>query len=130
MNCCPACLDSALSTLLLDLETRGLLDTTLVACISEHGRTPKITNVRGAGREHWSRSYCGLLAGGGVRGGQIIGRSDEYAADVAERPVSPKDVLATMYHLLGVPEETMVRDRFGRPLPLVSDGKALRELVS
>ena len=122
-------LDGALSALLLDLENRGLLDTTLVACVTEHGRTPKITNVRGAGREHWSRSYCGLLAGGGVRGGQVIGRSDEHASDVAERPVSPKDVLATMYHLLGVSPETMLRDRFGRPLPLVADGKLMREIV-
>ncbi len=122
-------LDAALSTLLTDLEQRGLLDTTLVACVSEHGRTPRLENARGGGRGHWSRAYCGLLAGGGVRGGQVIGRTDRHAADVVERPVSPKDVLSTMYHLLGVSDETILRDRLGRPLPLVSNGHVIRELM-
>jgi hypothetical protein len=123
-------LDYALSALLLDLENRGLLDRTLVACVSEHGRTPRITNVRGGGREHWSSAYCGLLAGGGIRAGQVIGRSDRHAADVIERPISPKDVLATMYHLLGVPADTTLHDRLGRPYPLVAEGEVIRELVS
>jgi hypothetical protein len=123
-------LDAALSTLLVDLENRGLLETTMVACISEHGRTPKMDAVRGGGRGHWSKAYGGILAGGGIRGGQVLGRTDEFAATVAERPVTPKDVLATMYHNLGIDvETTMIRDRLGRPLPLVPDGHVIRELL-
>jgi uncharacterized protein (DUF1501 family) len=122
-------LDAALSTLLIDLEQRGLLESTMVACISEHGRTPKMDDVRGGGRGHWSKAYGGILAGGGIRGGQVLGRTDEFAATVAERPVSPKDVLATMYHNLGVDPESMIRDRLGRPLPIVPDGHVIRELL-
>ncbi|HEX3658487.1 MAG TPA: DUF1501 domain-containing protein [Pirellulales bacterium] len=122
-------LDRALSTLILDLEARGLLDSTLVACISEHGRTPLLQNVRGGGRGHWSRAYCGMFAGGGVHAGQVIGRSDRHAADVVDRPVSPKDILSTAYHLLGVPPDTMLHDRLGRPLPLVADGKLVSEMI-
>jgi uncharacterized protein (DUF1501 family) len=122
-------LDAALSTLLVDLENRGLLETTMVACISEHGRTPKIDDVRGGGRGHWSKAYGGILAGGGIRGGQVLGRTDEFAATVAERPVSPKDVLATMYHALGIDAESMIRDRLGRPLPIVPNGHVIRELL-
>jgi hypothetical protein len=122
-------LDNALATLIEDLESRGLLDSTLVACISEHGRTPRLENVRGGGRGHWSRAYCGLFAGGGVCPGQVIGSTDRHAADVLQRPVSPKDILSTIYHLLGVPPETMLHDRLGRPLPLVADGHLVSEMI-
>jgi hypothetical protein len=123
-------LDSAFTALVADLEGRGLLDTTLVACISEHGRTPKIDDVRGAGRGHWSRAYGGLFAGGGVKRGQVIGKTDKYAGDVTERPVSPKHILSTIYHQLGVDHETMIKDRLGRPLPLVADGHIVREMLA
>ena len=122
-------LDQAFSALVLDLELRGLLDTTLVACISEHGRTPQITNSRGGGREHWSRAYGGLFAGGGIRHGAVVGRTDKHAGDVVERPVSPKDILATIYHLLGVDPATLLHDPLGRPLPLVAEGEVVRELL-
>lgn len=122
-------LDHAFSALVLDLESRGLLDTTLVACISEHGRTPQITNSRGGGREHWSRAYGGLFAGGGIRHGAVVGRTDKHAGDVADRPVSPKDALATIYHLLGVDPATLLHDQLGRPLPLVAEGQIVREMV-
>jgi hypothetical protein len=123
-------LDQAFSALVLDLEARGMLDTTLVACISEHGRTPQISNSRGGGREHWSRAYGGLFAGGGIRRGSLIGRTDKQAGDVVERPVSPKDILATLYHLLGVDPATMLEDRLGRPLPLVAEGRVVPELLA
>ncbi|HEV7224752.1 MAG TPA: DUF1501 domain-containing protein, partial [Pirellulales bacterium] len=123
-------LDQAFSALVLDLEARGMLDTTLVACISEHGRTPQISNSRGGGREHWSRAYGGLFAGGGARRGSVIGRTDKQAGDVVERPVSPKDILATLYHLLGVDPATMLEDRLGRPLPLVAEGRVVPELLA
>ncbi|HQU46010.1 MAG TPA: DUF1501 domain-containing protein [Pirellulales bacterium] len=122
-------LDRAFSGLVLDLESRGMLDTTLVACISEHGRTPQITNSRGGGREHWSRAYGGLFAGGGIKRGAVVGRTDKHGGDVVDRPVSPKDILATIYHLLGVDAGTMLHDRLGRPLPLVAEGHVVREIV-
>ncbi|MFL5245472.1 MAG: DUF1501 domain-containing protein [Gemmataceae bacterium] len=122
-------LDKALSGLLTDLDSRGLLDETLVLCLSEHGRTPKIDNVKGGGRDHWSRCYSALMAGGGIKRGHVLGKSDKIAGTVAERPVSPKDVLATSYHLLGLDPETTLTDRTGRPIPLVAEGKVLNEII-
>ncbi len=123
-------LDAALSSLLIDLEDRGLLDTTLVMCLTEHGRTPQIfPKERGVGREHWSNAYCNLLAGGGITRGQALGRSDKEGGFVAENPVSPKDVLQTLYHLVGIPPHTMIPDPLGRPLPLVSEGRLLNEVL-
>jgi hypothetical protein len=122
--------DRAYSALLTDLQDRRLLDETLVLCLSEHGRTPKLNKEPGGGREHWSDVYCGLFAGGGVRRGAVIGTSDRIAGFVKDRPVSPKDVLCTIYHLLGVdPHQTHLIDREGRPLPLVPEGKVMSDLV-
>lgn len=123
-------LDRALATLLVDLEERGMLDSTLVCCLTEHGRTPRLENVRGGGRGHWSRAYSCLFAGGGIGAGRVIGRTDKQAGDVIERPVSPKDVLATIYHLLGVDPATLVHDRLGRPYPLMAEGHVVPELLS
>lgn len=123
-------LDAALSSLLLDLEDRGMLDDTLVMCLTEHGRTPKLSQTaRGAGREHWSNAYSVLLAGGGTAGGKVVGASDRDGAFVHSDPVSPKDVLATMYHLAGVDPHTTVPDRAGRPYPLVSGGEIRTDLL-
>jgi hypothetical protein len=122
--------DRALAGLIDDLDTRGLLDETLVLCLSEHGRTPKLYNIKGGGRDHWSRAYCGLLAGAGVARGKVVGKTDKIAGDVIERPISPKDILATVYHLLGIDPETTLRDRTGRPLPLVSDGTVIADLLA
>ncbi len=98
--------------MILDLERRGLLDETLVVCISEHGRTPKIaSNVRGGGRDHWSQAYSAIFSGGGIARGRVVGATDRWAGEVKDRPVSPKDLLATMYHLLGVDPRT----RLDRP---------------
>jgi len=124
-------LDQTLSALVLDLERRGLLDDTLVMCLTEHGRTPKIhSKPRGVGREHWSNTYCNLLAGGGISGGTVIGSSDRNGGFVKDDPVSPKDILATMYHLMGVDPETTLTDPLGRPLPLVSGGKRLDGMLA
>lgn len=106
--------DRAFSGLILDLEQRGMLDDTLVFCISEHGRTPKLNRAKGGGRDHWSRAYSALFAGGGVARGNVVGATDQHAADVIDTPVSPKDVLATMYFLLGIDPHTRLRDRAGR----------------
>jgi hypothetical protein len=123
-------LDQALAGLLTDLDARGLLDETLVLCLSEHGRTPKLQNVKGGGRDHWSRVYSGILAGGGVKRGQAVGKSDKIGESVAERPISPKDILATVYHLLGIDPATMLVDRGGRPLLLVDGGEVVPELLA
>jgi hypothetical protein len=121
--------DMALSGLIRDLDGRGMLDETLVLVLSEHGRTPRINSARGGGRDHWSQVYSILMAGGGTARGRVVGRSDRHGATVAERPVSPKDILATTYHLLGIDPETTVSDRTGRPLPLVS-GNVVAEALA
>lgn len=121
--------DQGFYGLITDLDRRGLLDETLVVCTSEHGRTPKISPAQGGGRDHWSRVYSSLVAGGGTARGKIVGASDKHAADVADRPISPKDLLATMYHLLGIDPHTILHDRQGRPLPLV-DGQVIRDCLA
>jgi hypothetical protein len=126
---CPG-LDRALFGLLSDLDGRGLLDETLVLLLSEHGRTPKIQSAKGGGRDHWSQAYSALLAGGGVARGRVVGKTDKIAGTVAERPVSPKDILATAYHLLGIDPETTLTDRTGRPVPLVAEGRVLPEVLT
>jgi hypothetical protein len=123
--------DKAYSALLTDLQDRGLFEETLVVCLSEHGRTPKLNNQPGGGREHWSEVYCGLFAGAGIRRGSVLGASDRIAAFPKDQPVSPKDLLCTIYHLLGVdPHATHLYDREGRPVPLVPEGKVLTGLLA
>jgi hypothetical protein len=118
-------LDAALSTLLLDLDQRGLLADTLVVLMGEFGRTPKI-NAKG-GRDHWAHCNSVILAGGGIRGGVVYGASDRIGAWPSEKPVGPEDIAATIYYALGVPPETHVHDRTGRPLSLCK-GRPLTEL--
>lgn len=118
--------DQGLSTLLEDLEQRGLLEETVVAWVGEFGRRPQIS-AGNAGREHWPFCYSGILAGGGIRAGQVFGRSDRQAAYPTENPVSPADFTATLYHALGVPADTVLRDRENRPIPL-TEGRPLVEL--
>lgn len=122
--------DEAYSALITDLDQRGMLDGTLVLCVSEHGRTPQIdSKPKGAGRHHWSRVYSAAFAGGGVARGRVVGRSDRQGGDVADTPVTPKDILATTLHLLGIDPHTMVHDRLGRPLPVAGDGRVRYELL-
>jgi hypothetical protein len=125
---CPS-FDRAYAALIEDLQARGLLDETAVLCISEHGRTPQLSNVKGGGRDHWSRAYSALFAGGGFAAGRVVGQTDRIAGDVVATPVSPKDVLATTYHLLGIDPATILHDRLGRPLPIAGDGKVRPELL-
>jgi len=118
--------DQGFSALLEDLSQRGLLDETLVVWVGEFGRSPRI-NRGNAGREHHPGCYSAVLAGGGVRGGRVYGRSDRLAACPAADPVAPADLAATIYHALGVPPDTTLRDREGRPAVL-TEGKALSRL--
>ncbi len=94
------------------------MDETLVVLLSEHGRTPKLASVQGGGRDHWSRCYSVVMAGGGVKRGYVLGKSDKIASDPLERRVSPKDILATIYHLLGIDPATTLTDQQGRPMAL------------
>ncbi|MBY0328021.1 MAG: DUF1501 domain-containing protein, partial [Gemmataceae bacterium] len=99
--------NQAYPTLIQDLESRGMLDSTLVMWLSEHGRTPKIdSKPKGAGRHHWSQAYSVVLAGGGAARGKVIGSTDKHAGEVKDTPVSPKDILATAFYLLGIDPET------------------------
>jgi len=123
-------LDRTFSGLLIDLDRRGLLDETLVVLLSEHGRTPKLSLSRGGGRDHWSRCYSVVMAGGGVARGAVVGRSDKIASDPAERRVSPKDILATIYHLLGIDPNLTIVDVQGRPMPLIPDAEVIREVLA
>jgi uncharacterized protein (DUF1501 family) len=127
---CPG-FDQSFTALLDDLEQRGMLDETLVVCMTEHGRTPQAERRGGSldGRNHWSQCYSMMLAGAGIARGRIIGASDRHAAYPAERPISPKDILCTIYHLLGIDPHRMIPDRLGRPLPLVAEGEVVRELL-
>ena len=108
--------DGALTALLEDLHGRGLLEETLVVWMGEFGRTPKLNKQ--AGRDHWGFCQSVLMAGGGVRGGQVYGSSDAHAAYAAETPVSPDDLAATVFGSLGVPLDRELHDAQGRPLPL------------
>jgi uncharacterized protein (DUF1501 family) len=99
-------LDQSRSALLLDLRQRGLLETTLVLAIGEFGRTPRINDK--AGRDHWEHCYSALIAGGGVRGGRVVGESDRRAEHVVDRPITPADLAATIHHCVGITSEQAV----------------------
>jgi uncharacterized protein (DUF1501 family) len=121
--------DLAYSALIADLDARGLLDETLVIWMSEHGRTPKIdSKPTGAGRHHWSRVYSTALAGGGIARGSVVGSSDRLGGEVRDTPVSPKDILATAFYLLGIDPHTTVLDRLNRPMPIAGSGTVRHEL--
>jgi hypothetical protein len=118
--------DQACSALLCDLEERGLLSETLVIALGEMGRTP---NAKGNwGRDYWSTCFPVLLAGAGIRGGIVYGKSDRDAAYPIEKPISPEDIAKTLYWSLGVDPEMMLHDRQNRPVPLVESGRPLYDL--
>ena len=118
-------LDQSLSALLEDLDQRGKLDETVVACMGEFGRTPKING--NAGRDHWGECSSTLLAGGGIRGGQVLGSSDKHAAYPDSHPVEPSDIQATIYHCMGLDPRQLIYDRAQRPFE-ISTGKVIQQL--
>jgi len=127
--------DQAFAALLDDLQERGMLDDTLILWTGEFGRTPRVGQsvVGGAGasadgRDHWPHVFTSVLAGGGIRGGQVFGRSDEVAAYPEEDSVTPADIAATMYHCLGVAPHTELPDPLGRPLSICT-GAVLNRLL-
>ena len=121
-------LDTAYAALLADLDLRGLLDSTLVILMGEFGRTPKL-NPRG-GRDHWPRAFSVVLSGGGIRGGQVIGKSDRHGERPADRAVTPADLARTIYHALGIPADHELHTSDGRPVQVNRDGVLVNELLA
>ena len=121
--------DQALSALIEDLDARGLLDETLVIVMGEMGRTPKINNAKGGGRDHWGRAYSVLWAGGGVRAGLVHGATDKHAANVVDGKASPDDIAATLYEALGIAHNTVLEDIAGRHRH-ITDGVPIDALLA
>jgi hypothetical protein len=121
-------LDIALSGLITDLDQRGLLDSTLVVLNSEFGRTPKVN--AGGGRDHWPRVFSILLAGGGIKRGQVYGASDALAAEPVKSPLSVEDYAHTLYHLIGIDAKKDLITPGGRPQQIVMNGKVAKGLLA
>lgn len=120
--------DRALAALIRDLVDRGLYEKTLVVAMGEFGRTPRMNDA--AGRDHWGHTFSVLMGGGRFPRGIVVGASDHHGAYVVDRPLSPEDVAATVYHHLGIDgQHTTFPDRSGRPMHLVETGEPIRELV-
>jgi hypothetical protein len=120
-------MDRALAALIEDCHDRGILDTTLILCMGELGRTPTINGS--AGRDHWSNCFSVVAAGGGVPGGQVIGSSDHRCIGPGSRPIKPEDLCATVYHKLGVDFSETLPDRLGRPYHILPKCALIRELL-
>jgi hypothetical protein len=119
--------DQALSTLIEDLEARGQRDRVLVAAFGEFGRAPRID--ANAGRGHWPKAMHAVLSGGGLKGGQIVGSTTSNGGEPHNRPLKPADLLATMYHAIGIDPTSTVIDRQNRPIPILPEGEPIRELI-
>lgn len=123
-----AVLDRALSTLLMDLHTRGMLDETLVVVATEFGRTPTINSNQG--RDHFPKAFSCLLAGGGIRGGQVHGQTNENGSSIVKDPVQVPDFNATIAHALGLPLDRVITSPSGRPFMVADHGKPLLNLFA
>ena len=113
--------------MLHDLSDRGLLDSTLVVLTGEFGRTPRVN--KNAGRDHWGPAFTVALAGGGIKGGRVVGRSDARAERPASDPHGPENLCATMYQLLGINPNEEFYTPEGRPVKIVNNGRAIQELL-
>ena len=114
-------MDRGYTALLEDLEQRGLLDETLVVWMGEMGRTPKLEYIAphpAPGRNHWGGVFSMALAGASIRGGVVYGASDKIGGSPKDSPVSPADITAMLFHSLGLPPDTEIRDRLNRPWPI------------
>jgi hypothetical protein len=120
-------LDAGFAALLEDLKLRGLLETTLVVWFGDFGRTPKVNPS--AGRDHWATAGVACMAGGGIKPGQIVGATNQFAEYVIDSPASPQDLAATIYTALGIPLHTWYKAQDGRPIELCPEGKPIRQLI-
>lgn len=126
-------MDRAVAALVSDLSERGLLDQTLVVVMGEFGRTPKVNSGQPGipipGRDHWGDAISVMLAGGGLRGGVVVGQTNQRAEHPVDRPLEPHDILATVYQVMGVDSRAAFPDHAGRPIPILSAGEPIRELL-
>lgn len=123
-------MDQAISALIDDIHQRGLDQDVLVLALGEFGRTPRLTSLNGKmGRDHWPQSMCALVSGGGMRMGQVIGATNSRGEHPSQRPLTPQDLLATVYHHLGIDSRHEFRDFSGRPIAILGSGQPIRELV-
>ncbi len=124
--------DIAVSALISDLSQRGILDRVLVMVMGEFGRTPRINNgqpgIAIPGRDHWGDAISVMLAGGGLKGGVVVGQTNAKAEFPVERPLKPHDLLATVYRVMGINTELAFNDFTGRPVPILTEGEAIKEL--
>lgn len=120
-------LDQGVAALLADLDQRGLLDSTLVVVTTEFGRTPRINTM--AGRDHWPNAFSIVMAGAGLKVGQVIGATDKIGGAVTDRPVTPADMAATVLSVLGIDPNAILHTPQGRPIQLVSGGSPVHELI-
>jgi uncharacterized protein (DUF1501 family) len=123
-----AAMDPALASLVQDLEEMGKLEKTLIMMVSEFGRTPKVND--NAGRDHWPGVFSCMMAGGGIRGGQVIGSSDEDGAYPEDRPVQVADLHASICYALGIDHKKEVMTPLQRPMKLVDNGTPVKELFA
>lgn len=123
--------DRAASTLIADLKSRGMLDSTLVIVLGEFGRTPKINNrTPTVGRDHWARNFSCLMAGGGIIGGQVVGATSDDGMEIADRPIEIDDLFRTMCHSLKIDADEELWTPANRPLRIVDAGEPIEELIS
>lgn len=120
--------DQGFSSLIHDMDQRGLLKDTLVVCMGEFGRTPKVN--KDAGRDHWGHAGVMLFAGAGVQPGRIIGATDKTGSYVTDRPVKPSDVCSTVYEALGIDPHKLLLTPEGRPTHILDDGEVIKELYT
>ena len=121
-------LDAAVSSLLDDLDARGMLERTLVVVMGEFGRSPKINAA--AGRDHWNFGYSLFLAGGGIKAGHVHGASDKIGGRPQSDPVTPAEIVATIYRCLGIPADLELHDQLARPFTVVPNGQPIQGVLA
>ena len=125
--------DQAVSALIEDLVQRNLLDRVMVIVMGEFGRTPRINNgqpgIAIPGRDHWGDAISVMMAGGGLKGGVVVGQTNSKAEFPVERPLKPHDILATVYRVMGIDPNLSFRDFAGRPVPILTEGEPIKELL-
>ncbi|MEI8138208.1 MAG: DUF1501 domain-containing protein, partial [Bacteroidota bacterium] len=120
--------DKAYAALITDLKQRGLLDSTLVLISSEFGRTPKINNTNG--RDHWPRVFSSVLAGGGIKAGFVYGKSDALAAEPEDNPVTPEQIAATLFELVGIDPHKKIMTPDLRPVEISYNSQPIKEIIT
>ena len=126
-------MDKAVGALIEDLADRRMLNDVLVLVMGEFGRTPRLNQgqpgISVPGRDHWGEAFSVMLAGGGLRTGQVVGATNDEGERPVERPLTPADVLATVYHVLGIDPRQTFLDNSGRPIPILDSGSPIMEII-